>query len=460
LDDTLACRGCGRIKPRSEFDVRADTGRPRSRCKDCRRAAQNARNARLHAPREPEPVRVAGTTELLRCTRCGELKPAAEFPPVRRGEARLQTWCRACFAQVQKATYSNETESRARTLTRVARRREQLKAWLSEFVDAHPCACGTTDPRRIRIIQQDGVATTLGRLVASGTSRRRVEELFARSTISCTSCRRPATVAASPKRRRTTPRGGSTRRCSRCGVEKPIAEFPPKYRDAPKPASWCRECRAGYHAEWYALNRDEVIARVAANRERPPQNRTVRFLEVRRLRWEFLLAHPCIDCGCADPMVLQFDHRSEKVTEVSRLLQSSADWTEVLAEIEKCDVRCANCHRRKTALTIGYYRDLLDPVSRATAPEARRSRWEYLLSHPCVDCGESDPLVLEFDHRSGKRAAISDLMRNHASWQVISAEIAKCDVRCANCHKRRTAQIFGHYFELVGGSNDRVSEAA
>jgi hypothetical protein len=64
----------------------------------------------------------------------------------------------------------------------------------------------------------------------------------------------------------------------------------------------------------------------------------------------------------------------------------------------------------------------------------------YLVGHPCVDCGESDPVVLEFDHvRGTKVAAISSFVRNMASMNRILAEIAKCDVRCANCHRRRTA---------------------
>ena len=69
---------------------------------------------------------------------------------------------------------------------------------------------------------------------------------------------------------------------------------------------------------------------------------------------------------------------------------------------------------------------------------------EYLLEHPCIDCGESDLLVLDFDHRDRrtKRMAVSTLLR-YAAWSALEEEIAKCDVRCANCHRRRTARQLG-----------------
>jgi hypothetical protein len=64
----------------------------------------------------------------------------------------------------------------------------------------------------------------------------------------------------------------------------------------------------------------------------------------------------------------------------------------------------------------------------------------YLATHPCVDCGESDIVVLEFDHvRGHKGRAISVLVKHGVSGATLMAEIAKCDVRCANCHRRRTA---------------------
>ncbi len=65
--------------------------------------------------------------------------------------------------------------------------------------------------------------------------------------------------------------------------------------------------------------------------------------------------------------------------------------------------------------------------------------WQYLSTHSCVECKEGDPIVLEFDHVKGrKRAIISRLVRNGHSIEVIQKEIEKCEVVCANCHRRRT----------------------
>ena len=69
---------------------------------------------------------------------------------------------------------------------------------------------------------------------------------------------------------------------------------------------------------------------------------------------------------------------------------------------------------------------------------------EYLSMNPCIDCAESDIRVLEFDHvRGTKEANISNLVREGWAWQRIVREIAKCEVRCANCHRRRTVEKFG-----------------
>lgn len=87
-----------------------------------------------------------------------------------------------------------------------------------------------------------------------------------------------------------------------------------------------------------------------------------------------------------------------------------------------------------------------DPVVREARRRASRTKrrankeyvWNYLLSHPCVDCGEPNPLVLEFDHVKGEKKF--DLSRPRtALLQPVIEEIAKCVVRCANCHRLKTA---------------------
>ncbi|MGA2455529.1 MAG: hypothetical protein ABSG93_18640 [Solirubrobacteraceae bacterium] len=75
---------------------------------------------------------------------------------------------------------------------------------------------------------------------------------------------------------------------------------------------------------------------------------------------------------------------------------------------------------------------------RAIAPERAALLIAFFRERPCVDCGEIDPLVLEFDHTGHKRFNIAQGVRDR-NWQSVLDEIAMCDVVCANCHRRRTA---------------------
>jgi hypothetical protein len=75
----------------------------------------------------------------------------------------------------------------------------------------------------------------------------------------------------------------------------------------------------------------------------------------------------------------------------------------------------------------------------------------YLLRHPCVDCGEPDPIVLCCDHVRGvKRKAVSAMVTQGFSWENIELELEKCAVHCANCHTRKTAKQFGWRRQYCG----------
>lgn len=65
----------------------------------------------------------------------------------------------------------------------------------------------------------------------------------------------------------------------------------------------------------------------------------------------------------------------------------------------------------------------------------------YLKTHHCVDCGESNAIVLDFDHVRGKKICnISNLTKNKSGLGRLKAEIEKCEVRCSNCHRIATYQ--------------------
>ena len=68
---------------------------------------------------------------------------------------------------------------------------------------------------------------------------------------------------------------------------------------------------------------------------------------------------------------------------------------------------------------------------------------QYLQTHPCVDCGETDIIVLQFDHlpEFEKKFEIAKAITSSGrAWTSIILEIAKCEVVCANDHSRRTAK--------------------
>lgn len=62
-----------------------------------------------------------------------------------------------------------------------------------------------------------------------------------------------------------------------------------------------------------------------------------------------------------------------------------------------------------------------------------------LKGRPCADCGQSfPPYVMDFDHRGEKECDVSRVVRLGWGLARINAEVAKCDVVCANCHRQRT----------------------
>lgn len=108
--------------------------------------------------------------------------------------------------------------------------------------------------------------------------------------------------------------------------------------------------------------------------------------------------------------------------------------------------RCKACHNAYVRQNYANNREKYAEKNRRDGPKYRernrRYMTDYLRTHPCVDCGETDIEVLEFDHiipLSGKRVT----NMNGTSLAKLQEEIDRCEVRCANCHTRRTRRQMG-----------------
>lgn len=77
----------------------------------------------------------------------------------------------------------------------------------------------------------------------------------------------------------------------------------------------------------------------------------------------------------------------------------------------------------------------------ARGGKSQREILNELKSGPCMDCGASyPPIVMEFDHRPGeqKKCDVARLAQPGTGLDTLLAEVAKCDLVCANCHRLRT----------------------
>ena len=225
------------------------------------------------------------------------------------------------------------------------------------------------------------------------------------------------------------------RRCSRCERHLPESRF---NRHPTGRQWWCRECFKGYFRDRGRLHRTQTAVSKARRRS-----------EAKDYMTEYLAKSACKDCGACDEETLEFDHLGDKRREVSVMRAMGYSLQALREEIAKCEVVCVNCHRRRTARRAGWRR-AFDPWWKSPPPKryetARNLAYVYsfLERSKCVDCGLADLVVLEFDHLRDKRSTVSKMAQEGVGLVRLQAEISKCVVRCANCHRRRTrGQLWG-----------------
>jgi hypothetical protein len=211
--------------------------------------------------------------------------------------------------------------------------------------------------------------------------------------------------------------------------------------------------------EWTALSRNQRWHYT----HRELNNR--RTLERRHRLRRWLYTHKaesdgCRRCGESDPAVLDFHHRDgvDKEMAVNEMVPSGYSKADIRAEITKCDLLCANCHRKEhhpcpiestrlddlfggsTPETGSITEDdLPDPGTTSLTKAERLRAWTYAYKRDrgCQRCDEDDPTTLQFHHvRGDKDSGVGAMIANSYPEEDVLTEVEKCTVLCANCHRR------------------------
>ena len=139
------------------------------------------------------------------------------------------------------------------------------------------------------------------------------------------------------------------KRCARCETVKPRSAFHRSALRADGLQVYCIDCRAEIDHARYERRVGKTVPRCPRNsrRETGPSRRA----------WllNLKVGRPCTDCGRTfPPEAMQWDHLPgfEKASDVSSMWGRSTE--EMLRELAKCELVCANCHAIRTFRRSGW----------------------------------------------------------------------------------------------------------
>lgn len=141
------------------------------------------------------------------------------------------------------------------------------------------------------------------------------------------------------------------KRCARCAIDKDESEFPIRKK---RTIGICKECYLLYYGDPNMLDKIQ--------REKAKRKKANKKAEKINVLTEVLTNASCKDCGLKDPAVLEFDHVNpeDKLFDVSSILENGSI-PALRREMAKCEIVCANCHRRRTIKAQSHWRvKLLD----------------------------------------------------------------------------------------------------
>lgn len=157
----------------------------------------------------------------------------------------------------------------------------------------------------------------------------------------------------------------------------------------------------------------------------------------------------CAVCGykrCAE--ALEFHHIGPEQKEFTIASRHAYEWQTLEAELEKCVLLCANCHREaedKAALERSRHSTGDRPITQQRVEKRRREvalRAVALKGRSCALCGyDACARALELHHMDAGKKAFQVRDGNTWGWARVQAELEKCALLCANCHREVEAGL-------------------
>lgn len=146
------------------------------------------------------------------------------------------------------------------------------------------------------------------------------------------------------------------KKCHICKSEKALSEFNKKNNRKDGLQTHCKECNRKLSRNYYKNNKEKhlktILFRHKENRE---------FLQ--KYIIDYLKKHSCVDCKQNNIIVLEFDHvRGIKKMNISTMLHHNVSLKTLKLEIDKCDVRCRNCHMIRTANVQNHFKVWMNKI--------------------------------------------------------------------------------------------------
>lgn len=128
------------------------------------------------------------------------------------------------------------------------------------------------------------------------------------------------------------------KRCNKCGEDKPVEEFAKNKAKKDGLQGMCRGCKKTTDHIHHKNNRESQNERNRAN------------VRIRSSYINELKSVPCLDCNRTFiPFAMDFDHvRGVKIDDISVMVRNCVTMNVLIAEIAKCEIVCAVCHRIRT----------------------------------------------------------------------------------------------------------------